>query len=732
MSDWGAILLGRRARVGALALLALAVLAAPFALQVRVDNRLERWVDLHSGAARIYERFRAGFGSDEFVIGAYTGKDLFDTGALEEQIAVLDGLEAAPHVVRVSGIPAVFRDQFGGENPDALRNEFLSTPFYRNLLISGDGRVGGLLIETAAPETADGRRELMRGVEAAFAVMRDAGWEVHLAGPPQLNVVLDELSAREAQRVFPLAALCAVVALLLLFRSIRATLVAVSCAVLSLLLTMGLMGLTGRPMTMVTSAMPSLLWVLVLSNIIHILRRYQRHRLEETPTEALRRALHETAPACVLAAVTTAFGFGSLLVADMTPVRELGAFAAAGLLLSLAVNLLVGPLLIRWFRVPAPRRAASVTPAWPSGILRFTRQRAGAVLLVSAVILVAALVCATRVRVESDPLAFLPPDSPVVRDYRFVGERLSGFYTLELLIDTPGGWLRPEVWQALDDVANALAPMPAVARVTSPADLLRKLNHWNNDFDPAAYALPENAGAAHALLADLDGNGRAALRGLATDSGGVVRLSVLVRVMGSREFHDMVRVAEEALRGLPAPMHGQTTGIVLQLVNAQLNLVYTQLESLGIAFLIVFGCIWAGLRSWRLTLVAIPPNLLPILSAFTIMAFAGIALDAATVMMASIALGIAVDDTVHMLSAYRELRRAGRTSADSIETGFRHVAPSMLMTTVVACIGFFALCVSAFVPIQYFGGLSGAAMIAALAADLFMVPATLFFFGGGE
>lgn len=732
MSDWAAMLTGRWARAGALALMALGALAVPFAMRVHVDNRLERWVDAHGDAAHVYARFCGLFGSDEFVIGAYTGKGLFGAEALEEQIETLARLEAVPHVSRVSGIPAVFRDEFGGEDLDALREEFLSTPFYRNVLISDDGRVGGLLVEANAPGTPEGRRDLMRGIENAFFPLRESGWEVHLVGPPQLNVALDELSAGEAQRVFPLAVVCAVVVLLLLFRSIRATVVALACAALSILLTIGLMGLMGRSMTMVTSAMPSLLWVLVLSNIIHILRRYQRYRVNASLPDALRRALRETAPACVLAAVTTAFGFGSLLVAEMVPVRELGAFAAVGLLISLAVNLLAGPLLIRWLGVPAPRHAASAAPKWPGALLRFTRRRAKAVLIVSAIIVVVALTSVARIRIESDPLVFLPPDSPVLRDYHFVGERLSGFYALELLIDTPGGWLRPEVWQSLDHVAAVLSSMPAVARVNSPLDLLRKLKQWDNGFEPVSYALPENTEAARALLADMNDSGRAALRRLAADSGDVVRMSVLVRVMGSHEFHEVVRAAEGALQGLPSPMHGQATGIVLQLVNAQLDLVYTQLESLGLAFLIVFGCIGVGLRSWRLTLISIPPNLLPILSAFTIMAAAGIALDAATVMMASVALGIAVDDTIHMLSAYRDQRRAGHTSVDSVETGFRQVAPPMMMTTAVACIGFFALCVSAFVPIQYFGGLSGVAMLVALAADLIMVPAILFVFGGGK
>ena len=720
---------GRPAQWTGIALLALGALAIPMAARVSIDNRLERWVDATGAPAQRYARFKALFESDEFILAAYTGKDLFDTASLEEQIDALERLEALPHVTRVSGIPAVFRDQFGGEDAAALRDEFHSTPFYKGALISNDGAVGGLLIETAPPDTPAGRHEFMAGIHTAIAPLQSAGWEIHIVGPPQLNVVLDDLSSRESLRVFPLAVACAVAVLALLFRSARATLIAVACAGLSLLLTLALMGLSGRSMTMVTSSMPSLLWVLVLSNIIHLLRRYQHHRVDRPAEEALRCALRETARPCTLAAVTTAFGFGSLIVANMVPVRELGFFSAAGLLISLSVNLTVGPLLIRWFRLPAPRNKRVAAPYWPAPVIHFTRRHAGSILAISTLALAVTLASVFWLRVESDPLVFLPADSPVREDYAFVSERLSGFYTLELVIDAPGGWLQPPVWNALDEVTHAIESMPGVARVMSPVDFLRKLNQWDHAFAPEAYAPPKDAAAAHALLAELDDAGSAPLRRLVSESGEVVRLSALVRVMGSSEFHQIVAAAEDALDKLPPPLHGEATGIVLQLVNAQLNLVYTQIESLGLAFVIIFGCIGIGLRSWRLTLVSIAPNLLPILSALTVMATAGILLDAATVMMASIALGIAVDDTIHMLSAYRERRRAGTAGADMVEHAYLQVAPSMLMTTVVACIGFFALCRSAFVPIQYFGGLSGIAMLVALAADLLLVPATLFRFG---
>ncbi|HNR31204.1 MAG TPA: MMPL family transporter [Candidatus Hydrogenedentes bacterium] len=769
------IVFGRLSRFAAYGLIALSLAAIPAALRVRIDNRLERWIEPEGQAARDYERFRELFGGDEFVLVAYTGKELVDEAGLEAQLAALEAIEAAPGVLGVWGLPVLYRDVFGGEDLDALREELHATPFYENFIISEDGAVAGLYIETAPPVGPKGRQMLVRRVVDALAPLWAHGYDVHLVGSPVLNAVLDQISDREACRIFPVAAVCALVILALQFRSFRATLVAVACASLSVLLTVAAMGLSGRDMNMVTSVLPSLLWVLALASIVHILRRYQRRRNDTASREeAIAAALRETARPCAIASITTACGFATLLLADMTPVRELGAFAALGMLIALAVSLTVGPLLIRRLRVPArnggdwhkrvfetglspiprgrpsvgrvarsgdrpqqeclspiPRRpwARRLCRDWTDTVARFATRRASSITLVTFVLGALALGALRWVRVEADPLTFLPETSPTVQDYRFVSDRLTGYYTVEMLIDTPDGWLDPAVWPALDRAASEVAASPGVARVLSPLDLLRTLNRWEQDFDEAAYTLPVDRAAAESLIAELDDADHARLARFVAADGRTLRLSALVRVMASNEFLDIPRAAERAITALPEPLSGYVTGIVPQLVQAQLDLVRTQLRSFGWAFVIVFCCILAGLRSWRLTLVSVAPNVIPILVAFVIMAAADIALDAATVMMASVALGIAVDDTVHLIATWQQLRRAGMAKEDAVRTTLGHVGSAMLITTVTACCGFFTLCASRFVPIQYFGLLAGAAMIAALVADLVLTPALLIRFG---
>ena len=184
-------------RAAAWALLAVSPLAAWLASRVAVDNRLERWVGRAGTDAQRYEEFRRTFGSDEFVLVAICCP-LFEPAALDLAVRCLASLEAIPGVTRVQGLPAVYRDRFGGEDPEELRREMTSTPFYRDLLLSRDEKVAGLLVEVSPAETPDARRALVAAAGRAVAPLQEAGFRVGLVGSTVLIAALDELSEQEA------------------------------------------------------------------------------------------------------------------------------------------------------------------------------------------------------------------------------------------------------------------------------------------------------------------------------------------------------------------------------------------------------------------------------------------------------------------------------------------------------------------------------------------------------
>ena len=711
-------------------LLALAGLAAlPGLARLHVDNRLERWASHDDGDAARYLDFTASFGSDEFVLVAAWGRPLFDADALGALLEAAEALENVPGITRVQGLPLIWRDLFGAEDPEAFAADVATNPLYRHLLISDDMSTTGLLAEVTANADPDTRRSIMAGVRTAVDRLDNAGFTTATVGSTVLITELDRLSAAEARRTVPIALIASLAVLLPLARSWRAAAVAVASAALAVLITLGAIGWLGRDLTMLSAALPALLWVLALSNIVHILARYQRHRVTVPAGEALYRALAEATAPCTLSALTTALGFGSLVVASLEPVRELGLAAAAGIVIALAVNLTVGPELL--LRLDPPGALPLGGRRRPRHALVLPARHPWLVVGVTAVLVAAAVSVLPRISLAANPLRFLPKDDRLVHDYGEVGRRLTGFHTIETVVDLPSSWTDPAVWPVLDHLAATIAASPCVARVVSPLDLLREAGRWETASGADGWSLPSSESQAERLVAGLPDNAAASLATMVAGHGRRVRLSAVVDAMDESATLDLAALARAAVARLPSGYSGDVTGLVLRLVEGQRDLVKTQLASLGVAVLVVFGTVALGLGSVRLMLVSAVPNLAPVLAALAVMAVTGLHLDAATVMTASVALGIAVDNTLHQLVAYRRLAGtlAPRMAASA---AVREVGWAMVVTTATAIAGFLALTAADFLPIRDFGLLASVAMAVALAADLVLVPALLALGLGGN
>ena len=711
-------------------IIAALLLLAPWGLvHLRIDNGIEQWVEDDGDAAR-YAAFRADFGGDDDLLLVYGGGELFDEAALELQLSVLEAIEVVPGVASVKSVPSLFRDQFGAEDPEALKAELKSSPFYDRVIVSPDLAMAGMIISSNDAFTSKERRAYVAALVETALPLADAGWAVHWAGPAIVNAALDTESELESARLLPAAVAASFLILLLVLRSPAKVIAASIVSTATLVVTLGIMGSLGLTMNMVTVALPPVLWVLSMAYMVHLLRYHEAALLGGSGArEALARAVSSCAWPCFLAALTTSLGFLSLCTAGMAPVRELGLAGGLGIPVAFLAAMGLGPLLIVSLRI-----RATVRPAWGSRSRvvdsPFYERHGLFILGAAAAFMLCFALLGTRVRVESNPLAFLDPQHPVVRDAAAIGENFSGLYTLETVIALPGSWLDESNWPAIESQAAALAAEAGVARVISPLDYLKKLRQWAEGGAAEDYRLPESRDAASALIESLPEETRASLVALVSPDGTRVRLSSLVREMDGAALLGIVQRSEAEMAAAPEDVSGYHTGVVLRLVKAQFGLIDTQVNSLGLALAVVFVCVGLGLRSIRLMLLSFTPNLLPIAGLFGVMGIFGIPLDPATVMVAAIAVGIAVDDTLHLLSSWREGLRDGVDRGRALRHALEVNGPAMLATTFTACAGFLALGLSDFAPIRYFGLLSAGTMAVAVAADLWLLPVTILLIGG--
>ncbi|MBX3180877.1 MAG: MMPL family transporter [Candidatus Hydrogenedentes bacterium] len=681
--------------------------------------------------AERYDAFQKNFGEEDFLLLAYTGGPLFDDDALDVQLSVLEAIETLPSVSSVQSLPSLFRDQFGVESGAELESEIASSPFYDGAIIAPDRSMAGMIIGSRSNFTPRERREYVAAVREAAKPLREAGWTTHVVGPSAVNASLDAASEAESRRLLPLAVVSSTALLLVLLRSLRRVAAVATVSALSLIVALGFMGWLGLTMNMVTVALPPVLWMLSAAYAVHLLRYYDR-ALDDglAPAAARDQALAWATRPNLLAALTTSMGFLALLSAAMKPVRELGLAAALGVPVAFVVTFGVCGLLLPW--MPGSRTSRNVfraegrcplDSAWHRLAHAPNSRSAKYIVTLAACGTLVCAFLATHLDIESNPLTFLDPDTPIVRDSAAVAEVFTGLYTLETVLELPNSWLNPVHWPAIERQAAALEVSEGVARVLSPLDYLKKLNQWSAGGESSPYCLPDNRATAEGLLEDIPVADRGPLRALVSPDGNTIRLSSLIRVMDGEALLRIVRASETAL--VEYGLDGYHTGVVLRLVRAQCALVETQLKSLALAVAVIFICITLGLRSRRLLLLSVAPNLAPIAVLFGLMALTGIPLDPATVMVAAMALGIAVDDTMHLLLTWRERMGESGDAHAAIHEAIRINGPAMATTSLMACTGFLTLGLSGFGPIRYFGLLSAAAMAAALAADLLLLPALI-------
>jgi uncharacterized protein len=715
-----------RLRTAALLMLVLTLPCAYLVSQLTVDNRQEKLVNQSGIDAQRYRAFKQDFGHDEFVIMALSGRDIFDEDVLDDSLELVDALVAIPQIASVNGVPVIYRELFGEEDADALAEEMTSTDFYRNLLISEDTRVAGLMLQLNELESVSDRTALVEGVETVAEQARQQGFRVDLVGQPIFSVAINRITSAETGRTFPLAGIAALVMLLTLLRSIPAALTVLICGGLTLLYTLAVVKLLGWDMNLITTSLPLVLFVLAIANGIHVASRYQRtlHQIPE-PIEAMQHTLVELRRSCALSSVTTALGFLSLMVADLDAISQMGIYMSLGILFSLLTNFSVGAWLLLVLKSqPAPGGGHALANILQHRVA-FAMHYPRALIAGFAVIAAIGIAGAFNIQSSGSGLQFLPRDHALTESHAFVSENLTGLTAVEVVVATPDGWLADEHWPVLEEMTSSIAAIDHVKRVYSPLSVLKKMHQWSSEGDPEDYRLPASGIAAQDMLDMVDEDSSDQLGAYATADGKRIRVSVLADLSGEAATSTLISRIEQTIATLPAPLKAHSTGISVQMRTLGEGLLATQLTSYALAFVLIFTAIGIGLRSRHLLFMSVLPNVMPMLVIFLLMWQLDIALNTATVMVASISLGIAVDNTVHFLTRFNKQRQRGETAELAAQSTIAQVGPSITITTLTACLGFYALVPSAFEPISNLGLLSGSAILAALISNLLFLPAII-------
>ena len=355
-------MLVRHARWLTIVCLCSTALPAYWLRNARVDNSIEVWIGTKNKAYATYKCFLNKYGNEEFVVIASDANDPLSEEALNFQKALagrLGRIDAVDGVLDLSSVASFFAKQ-----TQDWKKPIRDNSFFRNLLLGEDGHTFGLIAWLGKLDDPSERKTAVEQIQAAVAQTAGDTWRVRLAGTPLLNVALDRGSQHASQRFLPIALAVSVLILLLMLRHVSGVVAVIAAVAVTTLWTVGLMVLAGKTFNMVTVTLPSLLVVLSLSGGIHIASRFLSLVADTGNREAaIRGTLAETLPPVLLSNVTTAVGFGSLMISDMQPVVDFGQFAAAGMLISFLSNAMVVPGALAWLHA-GQARLSPVRPHW--------------------------------------------------------------------------------------------------------------------------------------------------------------------------------------------------------------------------------------------------------------------------------------------------------------------------------------------------------------------------------
>ncbi len=733
-----------------------AVILAPRASITRIDNDLTAWFSRDDPVYREYQRFQDEFGGTRNLIVAVVAPSrerLFSKEGfafLEEATRQIERIRFVDRVASLATATVVDSSTPGPENaggdvvldvrrliddldtksPADVGARALADDLLRGDLVSEDGTVAALIVFFDERHVDEARAEVLDQIRKVVSATLPAGFKAHFNGSLEISETYNRITLENQTKFIPPMAALTLGAIFLMFRSWRRTLLTAGAVLISVIWTLGLYDLFGFTYNVLSSMIVPLVVVLAVADDVHIIQHYDETRRTASPEAAFKSTVSHLAAPLLGASGTTALGMLSLATSHVVAVREFGIGSAIGVMVDFAISLVLVPTMLGWLR---PEKKAAPQEAWFKepmlSVARFSTGHARAVLTVGLVLTILAAIGVSRLRVDTNHINFFSPQHPLGESAAVIDTRLGGIYTFQVLLEGPPESIKqPDAIARMDRLEEELRTLPFVRKVTGLSDYVKRI-HRDLGAPAGGAAIPSDAAliAQELFVFSLADQGRVELERVAASDFSKAQITVKLASMSSDLVFEQINEAERRANEIFAgsEVRPTVTGSGRLFATLDHYLVVSQISSFSTAFLTVFAVIFAIFRSWRFGILAIVPNLFPVLAIFGVMGWMDISLNVATIMLASVALGVVDDDTIHFVSRYRRETSRGRSTNEAIALATSHEGRAALTTAIINSLSFAVLALSEYRPTAWFGGLLALTMIVAFLAEVFILPATI-------
>jgi uncharacterized protein len=744
--------------------LAITAVLGFFALQVRIESSLASVLPAGDPQIAYYAKVRETFGSDDVAVVGVRADDIFAAATLEKIARVTDAIAKVKGVLSVASItnaPDPAEDVINQPRllphipPSAaevakLKSKLIAIPLYGKNLVGDDFK--GAAINVFLKNMTDVQyydlgvdRNIRQILEA-----EEGPEKFYFTGASHLTQAAVELMRRDLAVFTPIALVLVLCAFGLSFWSVRGVVLPALSVLMALSWTLGVMVLVHKSITLGTFVLPPLLLVIGSSYAIHMMSRYyEQIDLGTARGEIVLRAFERVWIPLVISAFTTMVGFGSLMTNRITAIWDLGLFAVIGAFFLTVTSLTFIPAALEL--LPLERRLrrsgeGEVSPMLSEALSRLGKRDyvfRAPILWASAVLGAVALVGGTFIRVDSNFLYYFKPTSPVRADNEVINQQIVGSNPFYLVIegDEDGAMKRWEVLKLIKDLESFLLTLPGVTSCLSFVDYLELFEaglypEGSEDlsFDEEGNPLPpqekpksfwEDPKNLPAVLQLVSMN-PSAFKSVVTPDYRSGTVLVRTKLSGSQEIEDtLARIRDYVGHQFPPKLKVTPTGNLVLLTGTASDIVSGQIKSLSLALGVIFVVMSAMFLSLKVGLLAILPNALPILIFFGVMGWSGIFLNLGTSLIAAIAVGIAVDSTIHYMARLNAELKGAVDQVSALVKTLSIVGAPIIYATVALFLGFLTFAFSSFVPIQQFGILTGITMATALVSNLVVLPGLL-------
>ena len=710
-----------------------------------IDNAPKVYFPDDEPAVILDEKLRAQFPNDQVYILLFEGPALFSDGVLNAYHKLAVTLEKDPLVDKVYGLttqdhiagsedgfliePVINIRELAKTTPAERQQRAVTDRFAKNALVSYDGSAISMIVAPIALNNSMQRLELEHDVLAAVEEARLSGYLTARTGPIPLDIAELRSMLRDNMTFIPATVVIGLFLIWWLFRRWLAVILAGISIGVVVNSTVALYVLAGQPFTLISSMVPPLLSALTVAALVHLYNSLHHAAQRGISGQArMQYALGEIRRPALFTALTTAAGMLSLATSPIPAIRTFGLVSAAGvMLIYLVVVIILPPIISVWDKATWPKTGGGlywmdlvVRPLYRTGI-RYPVWVIG----LTVIVLGAGVPALWNVKVETNLQDFFAPDHPVRRDTAYFESKMAGTGNLDVIFETPerDGLKKPEYLTFIRSFQSWAEKLPEIDKTVSVADFIEEMNWGFNAEDPAFRTIPDDPKLISQYLFIYDGDD---LFDFVDPEFRLSHVSMSINAHPANEIAAIMNKLRVYLNERAPPgLQWEIAGNSRLFADMEELLVKGQVYSLWGALVLIFLLMFVLWRSFGGALLCMIPNISPILVIFIVMGLSGIWLDMATAMIASIAVGIAVDDTIHIYHGYISRVNAGVRPVQALARTYNQAGRAVVTTTIILSAQFMILISSSFQPTAHFGLLTSIGLWAALVFDLLLLPAII-------